>query len=404
MGIKGLLAFLRKLNPEIRQEVELTAMKGHKIAVDIAVKAYAYKSEYISRVAPKLDLLYEDVDYVEATNFMFHQVLKLYSNIVLAGCLPVTVFDGKPPELKDGTKKDRAAKASKKRSRIAELRRIGRALLEDPKYVPSEADIVFLKSLPVPIRTVDDIRKRLLTEIKAFISVSPDDYLRFSVILANLGMPYLFAESEAEKTCAIMARHRDVLAVLTTDSDCLVYGCPIMIEKVKYSQSATVPVPPKIYCYSFKNVLAVLELSNVQFLDFCNLCGTDFNDNSPGFGPETNLKMLKHFGSTKAIVAAQTSAKSRVELNPWAQVTAEERMILGFDYETLNHQAVIDFFIAPVTYDKNSLRLRVEDDQFERAFDTLNRLLGPDVLNRLTPLIKKLIERLHNLAKFLKVN
>lgn len=402
MGIKGLLAFLRKINPEIRQEVELTTMRGYKIAIDVAVRAYAYKSEYISRVAPKLDLLYEDVDYKEATNFMFHQILKLYSNVVLAGCLPVSVFDGKPPALKDGTKKDRAAKASKKRSRIADLRRIGRALLEDPKYVPSEEDVAFLNGLPTPVRTVDDIRKRLLIDVKAFISVSVDDYLRFSVILANIGMPYLFAESEAEKTCAIMARHRDVLAVLTTDSDCLVYGCPIMIEKVKYSQSATVPVPPKIYCYSFRNVLSVLDLSNAQFIEFCNLCGTDFNDNSPGFGPETNLKIIKHFGSIKTIVETQAALKLKIDMNPWTKTTPEEKLILGFEYETLNHEAVIDFFIAPITYDRSSLQLRVEEDSFERAFDTLNQLLGPDVLARLTPLIKKLIERLRNLAKFLK--
>lgn len=402
MGIKGLLAFLRKINPEIRQEVELTTMRGYKIAIDVAVRAYAYKSEYISRVAPKLDLLYEDVDYKEATNFMFHQILKLYSNVVLAGCLPVSVFDGKPPALKDGTKKDRAAKASKKRSRIADLRRIGRALLEDPKYVPSEEDVAFLNGLPTPVRTVDDIRKRLLIDVKAFISVSADDYLRFSVILANIGMPYLFAESEAEKTCAIMARHRDVLAVLTTDSDCLVYGCPIMIEKVKYSQSATVPVPPKIYCYSFRNVLSVLDLSNAQFIEFCNLCGTDFNNNSPGFGPETNLKIIKHFGSIKTIVETQAALKLKIDMNPWTKTTPEEKLILGFEYETLNHEAVIDFFIAPITYDRSSLQLRVEEDSFERAFDTLNQLLGPDVLARLTPLIKKLIERLRNLAKFLK--
>jgi flap endonuclease-1 len=402
MGVKKLLLFLRQLCGEIVQVVGLEEMRGYRIALDLAVKAYAYKSEYISKVAPKLDLIYQEVDYNETTWFMIRQVLKLCSNITAAGCCPVGVFDGKAPELKSATKKDRGAKAQKNKNRIAGLRRIGRALLEDQSYTPGTEDIEFLRSFPKPISSIDDIRDRLLTEIKQHIVVTADDYQKLAAIFANVGLPYVFAQDEAEKTCAIMARHRDAIAALTTDSDCLIYGCPIMIEKLQYSGSATVPVPPKAHCYSFANVLKVTGLTNSQFIEFCIMCGTDFNPNPPGFGPDTSLELLLFYGSLTKMKEVQTDLNERLASNPWLKMTKEERILLGYDFSVLNYDEVRCFLTAPVTYDKSFLKIKTEDNQYERCFIGLTKLFGADVFSKMDDIVKKLIERLKNLSKVMK--
>lgn len=402
MGIKGLLIFLRTLNPEIHQECELKEMKGYRIAVDVAIKAYAYKSEFINRVAPKVDLLYNDVDHAESTYFMISRILMLYRHIIDAGCLPVSVLDGPAPSLKDRTREERRAKSDKRKNKILHLRRIGRSLLENREYIPTKEDLLFLASFKPPISSIDGIRERLLTEVRGLIVVTSDDYLMFATILANIGLPYITAESEAERTCAILARNRDVIAAITTDSDSLVYGCPIMIDSVKMAGYATVPGPAKITTYSFKNVLAVTGLTHQQFIEFCIMCGTDFNKNSKGFGPSENLKLLHTYGSLKNMLAVQVEVKDRIAKNPWTKLTSIESMILAYDYDVLNYDAVSEFFVSPTTYETNQLNLKIVEVPVNTILDMLLPIIGKRGIERCTEPIKKIVPALKALSHILK--
>ena len=85
MGIKGLLAFIREKCPEIVQHIELSAFKGYRIAIDLAVLCYQKKSEAVSKIASKLDLVYEDIDYHYCTMFMIKRILGILENILYAG-------------------------------------------------------------------------------------------------------------------------------------------------------------------------------------------------------------------------------------------------------------------------------------------------------------------------------
>lgn len=402
MGVKKLLVYLRELCPEIVQTIELDKMKGYRIAIDIAVLTYANKSQFISRVAPKLDLVNEDVNYDDCTMFMVKQILVLYSRFLSVGCVPVTVFDGKAPALKGGTKRQRAGKSTSRKDNIAGLRRIAKSLLTDNSFCLSEDDFKFLMSFPKPIKTIDDIRSRLLAEVKSFITVTSDDYFKLETIFSNLGLPYIRAESEAEMTCAQMARHKDVLAIYTTDSDCLIYGCPIMINKVTYMNNSIIPVSPKAQCYTFENALKVTGLNNMQFIDFCIMCGTDFNPNSEGFGPDTNMRLLKHHGSIPKMIAARNAVQVRLDRNPYEELDEMDKLLIKYDPSVLNYDEVRCFLTSPVKYDKNALKLRVADNQFEIAFDALSSFLGGDVFAKIMDVSKLIVQRLQNVSKFMK--
>jgi len=49
-----------------------------------------------------------------------------------------------------------------------------------------------------------------------------------------------------------------------------------------------------------------MELTSDEFLDFCIMCGTDYNDNIPGVGPVKAYALIKEYGSIEHI-GRQTS-------------------------------------------------------------------------------------------------
>jgi 5'-3' exonuclease len=51
----------------------------------------------------------------------------------------------------------------------------------------------------------------------------------------------------------------------------------------------------------YEDMLSRLELTEDQFLDFCILCGTDYNTNLPKIGPEKSFRLLKKHGSIEQI-------------------------------------------------------------------------------------------------------
>jgi 5'-3' exonuclease len=446
MGIKGLLVFLREKCPEIVQHVELSAFKGYRIAIDLPIFCYQKKSEAISKLAAKLDLVYEDIDYHYCTMFMIKKILTILENILHAGVIPVPVFDGVAPRLKGATKKNRKDKSDKKENNISNLKRIIRGLLskteidkrkeynndgthnktfigsdvrvsdlntsnlvietgivkrmenkveitvesriEEP-FQLSEWDIDFLKRFKKPVQTIEDLKKILLNEIKQWVVVTSQDYLILGTIFSSLGIPHVYAQSEAEQTCAQMCKFKDVIAIFTADSDSLVYGCPIMINEISLSTGIRVRGPAQAQCYVFANVLSVLGLTHPAFIDFCLMSGTDFNPNSPAYGPARNYELIKHYGSFNAII----QAKKELADKPIAikGMTKIEKLIAGYDPTVINYDEVRCFFTEPITYDRNSLKIRIIENQYEKAFHMLEKMMGATNFNQIMDISRKLL-------------
>jgi 5'-3' exonuclease len=429
MGIKGLLAFIREKCPEIVQHIELSAFKGYRIAIDLAVLCYQKKSEAVSKIASKLDLVYEDIDYHYCTMFMIKRILGILENILYAGAIPVPVFDGVAPHLKHGTKKNRKEKSEKKENNIFHLKRILRGLLgnttidkrkeynidgthnnnfigfdttvqtlsmvqqkEEMKQEPfalTEWDINFLKRFKKPAQTIDDLKKLLFNEIKQWVVVTSQDYLILGTIFSSLGIPHVYAQSEAEQTCSQMCKMKDVIAIFTVDSDCLVYGCPIMINEISMSAGIRVRGPAQAQCYLFTNVLAALDMTHPQFIDMCLMFGTDFNPNAQGYGPAKNYELIKYFGSFNNIV----KAKRELEAKPIAikGTTKIEKLLVGYDPTVINYDEVRCFFTTPITYDKAALKIRTYEGQYEQAFVMLEKMMGATNFNQIMDVTKKLI-------------
>lgn len=424
MGIKKLLQFLRDRNANIVQTIQLRELAGYRIAIDLPIICYQKKSEAISKFAKRLDLVYEEVDYNAAAVYMYKEVLHKAKVFLDAGCIPVFVFDGVAPALKHRTKENRMNKSNKKKDRIMNLKRILRGLLgengqqygKDGKinkqqsapaipYEFTQFDLEFLESLKGkrnrPIATVDDLRKILYTETTQFVMITADDYTILGAIFTSIGIPHVFAESEAEQTCAQMCCRKDVVAVYTTDSDCLAYGCPIMINKITQGVGVRMKTPTTADCYTFANVREILELTHQQITDFCIMSGTDFNDNCPDYGPVANLKLIQHYGSIQNMERHHIALKAR-PLAEYQLLTEMERLCLNYDFSYLNYLEVIKIFTRTVIYEKASLEIKITAQQFEQGLRVIKHILGENNYRNIEESLKRVNELLLKVAPTVK--
>lgn len=398
MGVKGLLEYLRKRNVAILQKCSLAEFKGYRIAVDVAILAYKMKYQFISKMSDKIDFVNEDLDYDACLNYMNRNILKVIDGILSAGCVPVIVFDGPPLALKKGTKAKRYDELTRKKFVISELRRLYKGLSSGSDFILTSNDVEFLKSFKPAIEDLEGIKQTLLKQIKQLVEVSSEDYQQLSFILTALGVPNFRAQCEAEKTCSQMVKHKDAIALLTTDSDALMYACPIVITKYTSGTGIRVKTAPTLECYTFTNVLEVLDLTHSQFVDFCIMCGTDFNDNSPGYGVESNYLLIKTYGS----IAKMKEEKSKLALKLHSTMTKAEKMLFKYEFEILNYNEVRNYVTTPPTYNKDCLKIRHVEDQYEKVVDCLSITMGDRKFNQISDLCKNIVAGLSAVSKFCK--
>jgi len=403
MGIKELLQYLKKITgKKIIQTFSISEMKGEKIAFDTPILVYSKKSEAINlQIKGLKDPIYDSPDYEFCRIYAVKRVLDTGFVILEGGCIPVFVFDGTAPDLKKGTKEDRQGKSNTKKNKLAELRRIGDALLTGKEVTPD--DVEYIKKCTTkafekkygPVQTVDDLRELIRSILRQFIVVNAEDYLLLGQVFSALGIPHIYAESEAEQTCALMCLRKDVMAIYTTDSDCLVYGCPIMINNIKHIPGARIKIPAIFTCYTFQNALEATGLTHQQFIDFCILCGTDFNNNVPGYGAVKHHDFVRTYGSVKKIMEAREVVKNKniYDLN------RIEKLLIDYEVDYERYQQVRDFFTTPVFYDKSRLVIDVGENHFEESIKELKRVFNEEAMAFITDLCLKITKMLFSVSQ-----
>ena len=154
MGVKGLGKFVSKYSVERK----LSFYEGKRVAIDTSI--YLYKFMWNS--TPKQFLS------------KFHNQIKKFEQNKIK---PVYVFDGKPPEEKQGV-----------------------------------------------------IDKRHTTKV---IKITGEDIFNLQKLFDSCGVSYVISDTEGEKYCAFLNKTHYVDFVLSNDYDCLTFGCKtLLVSKV----------------------------------------------------------------------------------------------------------------------------------------------------------------------------
>ena len=199
---------------------------------------------------------------------LFYKILIFLQNEMI----PIFVFDGKAPDIKNKTVEKRKARKTQAEARLSELS-------------DSEGE-EYIKNFKQTFRpTKENIREA-------------------QILLDLMGIPYIVAPGEADVICAwLAARHdsdgkRYVKGVCSDDSDMLALGAPYLFKDMLRFMSKNKPVK----VISLNKALVKMNLTMDQFVDLCVLLGTDYCENIKGVGPIGAYKRITKYKSLEKVL------------------------------------------------------------------------------------------------------
>ena len=252
---------IREIIP--RREIEMSDLKGKIICIDAFNTLYQFLST-IRQVdgTPLMD---------NKKRITSHLSGIFYRNIALleTGIKLIYVFDGKPPEMKYKTLRERGAGRELAKERYEEAKDVED--LESMKRYSSQL-----------VRINDEI-----------IQESKD-------LLEAMGIAVVQAPGEGEAQAAHLARVREgIYASASQDYDSLLFGAPKLIRNLTLAKkrktiSGWIEVKPEII--ELEKVLNYLEINLDQLICLGILVGTDYNPKGiPGIGQKKALQIVKRF-------------------------------------------------------------------------------------------------------------
>lgn len=324
MGIKNLSKFVSTKYPNIIQSDSidiLTKNSPGKIAVDISQLLFRHKSGAIKQVVDNTffhfnDGKWTDIDREEVKNIMSRYLKKFIRILREFKIEPLFVFDGKAPELKKKTREARQKVYDKSRENLEESRKkddviesVVVTVVDDTilKYDIIETDNIGIDDVSDEINDKDISNDKIIKEettnemkyrksLKRFCFPTSEEIQMYRDILISEKCSIVQAEGEAEGVCCYFCKMDFVQGVYSNDFDLFAYGDVIMIKEININ----LPIPTMKYIYS--DVLEqVLELDRNQMLEYCIMCGTDYNKNITGFSSVKCLELMKEYNSLDII-------------------------------------------------------------------------------------------------------
>jgi len=286
MGIKNLHPFLRKLCPQIYHEVPLHQFRFQKMAVDVSIYLCKLKTTYGKQW---LDGFIQFVCTLR--NHDIH---------------PIFIFDTEFPIEKQAEKQQRAFQRNKLKEKVQHLTQLWEQLKKDfheqqqffSHFIYDELRDVYLKieedwkeEHPISIQKMDMEIEKLNNSL---LSIRLEDYELIKELCTLMKIPFYQALGEAEATCSLLNKLGYVDAVMSEDTDVLAYSAPVFVHRISTINQTCVVI-------YFTELLCALRMHASQFLDFCIMCGTDYNKNMSKIGPDKSYRLLQKYDNLENI-------------------------------------------------------------------------------------------------------
>lgn len=306
MGIKNLHNFLRKTCPQIYRTIPISKYAFKKISIDISIFMCKFKSSNGNSFMDSFLHLISLLRYYEV-HFVF-------------------VYDSKAPPEKDNERRLRIEAREKNKIRVTNIRDKWENYLStldknvkiiNIEQIKDELLVSFLSKLKDSdiSLTVNNIHYEIQKLENTILSIRSEDFNLTKEFFKACNIPFIDAQGEAEATCSELVKQGFVTATLTEDTDVLAYGVPFMLHKLDIVNHTFIEI-------DHDELLSQLQFTSSQFLDFCILCGTDYNTNMSKIGPDKSYKLLRQYGSIEKIQEA----------------------LPHLPFETLNHHKVRSLF------------------------------------------------------------
>ena len=249
MGIKNLLKFLKEY-PNLVKNTKIERYNNKKVAIDISILLYQV---VISIRNTGADLTNNKGEITSHILGLFNKTITLLKRNII----PIYVFDGSPPELKNKVLSNR------KNNRIKAYEKMLKAKTEEER----------------------------IKYFKRCVNITNVQIKQSQELLDLMGIPYIIANEEADSQCAYLSKKGLVDGVYTEDMDILTFGAKKIIRNLTSYKKSTIEI-------SLSDILEKLDLDYNNFIDFCILLGCDYCNGINDIQPNV---IFKYFKETKDI-------------------------------------------------------------------------------------------------------
>ncbi|GAO48195.1 PIN domain-like protein [Saitoella complicata NRRL Y-17804] len=255
MGISGLLPLLKN----IQVNTHVRNYKDHVVGVD----AYVWLHRGAFACAWDLALGKHTTKYVD---YAMHQVKMLQHH----GVIPYIVFDGGYLPSKAKTEKERHAKRQ-------ESRRAGMELLAQGK------------------------KRQAMDMFKKCVDITPEMAYQFILALRKENVDYVVAPYEADAQLAYLEKIGLISAIITEDSDLLVFGCKCVLLKMdQYGECIEI----RRERFSAVTEVSLVGWTDQDFRHMAILSGCDYLASIPGMGLKTAHRLLRKYKTVERVLRA----------------------------------------------------------------------------------------------------
>jgi|SRR6056297_643268 len=273
MGIKNFKQFLKSYAPNATKTENLSQFKGKRLAVDGHNWMYKYMATSLKHVVDSTDITINEVSRSEVFDLWIRTLSKYLINLVDIGVTPIFVIDGPPLKQKvDNVHVKRKGDFERRRERLKEIN----------EKLEGLNPLLMSKSL------IDEKKKIL----KTFCAPTKDEIQDLFEILSTMGIPCIKAANEAERLCTSLCIEGIAAGVISSDTDNLTFGCPVLITKTGTPYSTIQKKDCEITIIRLEEVLTESKLSFKTFIDLCIMCGCDYNNNIKGIGVKKSYVKL----------------------------------------------------------------------------------------------------------------
>ena len=150
-----------------------------------------------------------------------------------------------------------------------------------------------LRALGIDLERIKNYIYTLHKQI-ACSGVKEEDVWMTKRLFDDLKVPYLTSDTEAEALGSWLCKGGYVDGVVSEDTDCLCYGCPVFLHKMDI-------VSETVMEYNMKDVLVGMNMEMSEFQDLCIMLGCDYNSNIPKVGMVSALRYIKEYKSIECI-------------------------------------------------------------------------------------------------------
>lgn len=280
MGIKGLKQFLKSKFPQCIESDHLYHHWGEKAIMDLLPYLYRYKVSHGEKWMEGLFTLF--------TTFIKYNV---HLTVIMDG--PIVYKEKEKERTKRKQGRDRIkTKIDQLESDLVAFEQTGviSELLSSVSEESSHRNLLLSNHKIIKRETILEAIQKLKNQM---VSITPEDISKVRELCVSLSLNFLYAKQEAESFASYLCANGQGQIVITEDTDVLPYGCPLWLSNIAHDGS----------CMRIKlnNVLTQMKFTIDQFIDFCILCGTDYNETIKGVGPVSSFSLIKNHHSIEKL-------------------------------------------------------------------------------------------------------